>query len=171
MNVQRELLSGVVVCCLGLLCPPIATGQPQADPIIPADEMSSLEWRDCAGHFFFVATQLANEAKAQNSKPDSAMMTMLNTWGYMAVYAGDYKARTEAREGKLPPLGRSLRDPKAGGMTMFDVKNQVAAHEARLQAEGSRDAYVTRYRAKCYQPVQAFSKRFMTALDELKKKP
>lgn len=165
MTLQSELRRLAMAFSAAVLYSATVQAQQAA---VPADEMSSVEWRDCAGYFFYLSRNISKEVGDSKSELDKQLLTMLNGWGLMAVYASEEKARVEASEGKQPPLGRSLRDPTAGGQLKFDIDAQVASHEAKIQSEG-KSPYVMRYKEKCEQPVTAFSARFVKARDSSKK--
>lgn len=118
-----------------------------------ADEMSSVEWRDCAGHFFFLASALGAEGQKE-------MVKQFNSMALMAVYASETKAKAEAAAGTTSNgLGKSIADPKSGKLNV-DVEAMRKDHQAKAQAQG-QEPYVQAYAKKCGQPVMAYSKRFM----------
>jgi hypothetical protein len=143
-----------VLCVLSFLSCPVlvAVSAGAAEP--HADELSSLEWRDCAGHFFFLARMLGGENSDQN------MVDQFNSLGLMAVYAGETKAKAEARAGQTSNgLGKSIEDPATGKLNV-DMQAMVTDHQGKAEAQG-KEAYVHAYAAKCSGPVTAYSKRFV----------
>lgn len=121
------------------------------DPI-PADEMSSPEWLDCAGHFFFLADRLRQSGDEQLAK-------RFNGMALMAVYASEEKSKAERKAGQTSNgRGKSLVDPKTGQLQV-ETAAMVKDHAGKAQAQG-QNAYVEGYAAKCGAPVTAFTKRF-----------
>ena len=158
MNTRsRDLCSVVLLCVSALACE--ATAQTRKP--VAADEMSSIKWRDCAGHYFFLSRDISAQLGETRTPRDKQLIEMLNRLAVMAIYASEEKAGAEARDGRQPPLGRSLSDPQKGGQLKFDVDTQVSIHAARAQSEGN-GPYVTRYKDKCLAPVTAFQARLLT---------
>lgn len=148
--------TGVVFCCLAFLFSP-AFAAAAAEP--HADELSSIEWRDCAGHFFFLSRMLGSEEGGQQ------MAEQLNAWGLMAVYAGETKAKAEAAAGQTSDgLGKSIEDP-ASGQLKVNMEAMVTEHQGKAEAQG-RDTYVQSYAAKCSGPITAYSKRFTESVEQ-----
>jgi len=150
------------LCSTALLCVAIACeATAQTRTPIAADKMSSIEWRDCAGYYFFLSRGISAEAGENKTAEDKQLIEMFNGFAVMAIYASEEKAAAEARDGKKAPLGRSLSDPQKGGQLRFDIDSQVSIHAARARSEGNM-AYVTRYRDRCQASVTAFQKQFLS---------
>ena len=141
----------IAVLALGLLASAKAAAQDFG--ALRADEMLSIEWRDCAGHFFFLGKNMSPE--------DSKQSKRLNLMGRMAVYAGESKSLTEALAGLKAPLGRSLADPQSGQL-VFRMDYQLSRH-ATIAASQGKLAYLSRYGQMCGEPLEAYLERFMLA--------
>lgn len=128
-----------------------------AEEPIAADELSSPDWRDCAGHFFFVARMIDREA-------DAEMHQRFTGLAYLAMYAGEEKAKAERDAGDTANgRGETLADPETGELQV-DVRKMVTAHAARARAQG-QGPYVDAYADKCSDPVLAFSERFSERME------
>ena len=151
---MRVRLALPVVLCAALL----ATTAPAQALDIAADEMSSPAWRDCAGHFFFLAAML------RQSQGGEALTEQMNGMGLMAVYAGEERAKAERKAGRTSDgLGESLIDP-ASGQLQVPVRRMVDAHAGKSRSYADNAAYVNAYAAKCGGPTRAFADRFNGAV-------
>jgi hypothetical protein len=131
---------------------------------IPADEMSSVEWRDCAAHFYFLHNNLVAEA-GENPAPDMKnMIEEFNIMATMAIYAGEYKAAAEASAGAAPPLAKSLSNPQTNTLNV-DVNTYIERHTEMAVLVG-REAYVQKYASKCAKPLKAFINRYANAMEQ-----
>ena len=150
----------VAILAFGLLSGAQAMAQDLSN--LTADEMSSVEWRDCAGQFFFVSNMLAAES-GENPPPDTkGRIEKMSMWGTMSLQAGEIKALAEEEAGQTAPLGVLLMNPES--MTMeFDMPSNVGRHMAMAEAEGM-EAYVSRYAQQCGAPLMGFIDRLMAAI-------
>lgn len=143
-----------VAVCAALL----ATTAPAQALDIAADEMSSPAWRDCAGHFFFLAAML------RESQGGEALVEQMNGMGLMAVYASEERAEAERKAGRTGNgLGESLADA-ASGELQVPMRRMIEAHAEKSRAYADNTAYVNAYAAKCGGPTRAFADRFGNAL-------
>ena len=139
-----------VVAALLTIAVPARTEAQEGSPV-HADEMSSLEWRDCAGFHFLIADQLIAEGKEGSSK----LAETMNGLGIAAIYASEYAAKAELPGGGY---GELLADLKTGQL-MLRRAELVEKHVLMLQSLG-RNAYVATFSAKCRNPVSAFMRRW-----------
>lgn len=138
---------------------PAATAQGEGPH---ADELSSVKWRDCAGHFFFLAKMTGNSEDNQMSKK-------LQSWGVLAVYASETKAKAEAAEGDTSDgRGKSMADAETGQLKV-DVPAMVGKHADKAKEQGQKP-YVESYSAQCGKPIQAYAQRFMKKVQAEKEK-
>lgn len=150
----------VAMLAVGLLSGTMAMAQDVSN--LTADEMPSVEWRDCAGHFYLLGNMLAAEA-GENPPPDTkGTIDQMNMWGLVSIQAGEYKALAEADAGQTAPLGILLTNPESMAIE-FDMLSNVTRHAAMAEAEG-RGAYISRYAQKCGGPVSNFTVRLMAAI-------
>lgn len=154
MTIVQRIAIALVMAGAAACGPALAADASRAEP--PADELSSLQWRDCAGHFFFLSKMLGG------SKDDS-VSKKFQSWGVLAIYAAETKAKAEAAGGNTKGgLGKSLVDPKTGKLNV-DVRSMVSGHEKKAKKQG-QEAYVQAYSAQCAKPIQAYTQRFMQAM-------
>ncbi|MEJ2760828.1 MAG: hypothetical protein P8126_04640 [Gammaproteobacteria bacterium] len=143
----RKILPLLLYVALISVVPPARSAD------IQADEMSSVEWRDCAGHFFFLAHMLRSEG-------ESDLVKQMYGMGLLAIYASEAKAKAELKAGQTKNgLGHSLADPETGKLKV-EMQAMIDAHAAKIKTYPDRNAYVKAYAAKCSAPVAAFAKRW-----------
>lgn len=131
-----------------------------------ADAMSSVEWRDCAGYFWFLAAEISKENEAQNKgneKGETDLTVMFQALSYMAIYASNDKAKTERKAGLGGAFGRTLVDPKTGGLSI-NMGTLYEKHKVKAESEG-KESYVVRYRDKCYSATSEYQELFLKLID------
>ena len=107
--------------------------------VISADEMSASEWRDCAGHFYFLRQSLHETGGTEK------MLTWVAGMAITASNAALFKDITE----------RGTEEP-----TELNPKQLMDEYLRKRSTYPNDEAYMVAYRDKCRGPTEAFMKRY-----------